>query len=133
MSRLKKILELRRQLRELGNYDTSIAGAIGEIYAEEVLGMIKAAKGTKGIDGHINGRSVQIKTKDGKARSNTQVYAGIKLNKHLAEDLVMVMIEGDEISHVGPVPINELPFYENKTERRYYLSKVKEYVEKNGQ
>ncbi len=128
MSRLKKIMELRRQLRELGDYDTSIAGAIGEIYAEEVLGMVKADKGTKGIDGHINGRAVQVKTKDGKPRPNTQVYAGIKLNKHLAQDLVMIMIEGDEISHVGPAPIDELPFYENKTERRYYLSKLKEYL-----
>lgn len=128
MSRLKKILEIRQALKELGEYDTSIAGAIGEIYAEEVLGMIKAPVGTKGIDGYINGRSVQVKTKDGKARSNTQVYAGIKLNKHLADDLVMVMIEGVEISHVGPVPITELPYYENKTERRYYLSKVKEYL-----
>ena len=47
-------MELRKQLRELGDYDTSISGAIGEIYAEEVLGMVKADKGTKGIDGHIN-------------------------------------------------------------------------------
>jgi hypothetical protein len=36
---------------------------IGEAYAEEVLGMEKAEAGRKGIDGIINGRKVQVKSK----------------------------------------------------------------------
>lgn len=129
MSRLKKVMELRKQLKELGNYDTSISGAVGEIYAEEVLGMVKAPKGSKGIDGHINGRAVQVKTKDGKERSDSAVYASVRqgLEKEI-EDLVVVMIQGDEITHVGPVPLSEIPYTEHKQGRRYYLNKIKAYL-----
>lgn len=128
MSRLKKILELRRQLRELGSYDTSISGAVGEIYAEEVLGMVKAPKGAKGIDGHINGRAVQVKTKDGKERSDSAVYASVRhgLEKEV-EDLVVVMIQGDEVTHFGPVPLAQIPYADHKQGRRYYLNKIKAY------
>ncbi len=40
MSRLQKALELRAQIKELGDYDCSFVGAIGEIFAEERLGMV---------------------------------------------------------------------------------------------
>lgn len=129
MSRLKKIMELRKQLRELGDYDTSISGAVGEIYAEEVLGMIKAEKGAKGIDGHINGRSVQVKTKDGKERKDSAVYASVRhgLEKDI-DDLVVVIIQGDEISHVGPVALAEIAHSDHKQGRRYYLNKIKAHL-----
>ena len=57
-------LGLQVEKKELGDYDTTIAGAIGEVYAEVKLGLRKAPRGTKGIDGWINERGVSIKTKD---------------------------------------------------------------------
>lgn len=129
MSRLKKILEIRKQLRELGDYDTSIAGAVGEVYAEEVLGMVKAPRGEKAIDGYINGRSVQIKTKDGMPRTDSAMYAGVRLGREaFIEDLLVVMIDGDSVTHLGPVPLKDLPYTENKTERRHYINKIKQYL-----
>jgi hypothetical protein len=56
MSKLKDFLEAYRLLGKHGDYDTSIAGAIGEAYAEERLGMEKAPAGEKGYDGWIAGR-----------------------------------------------------------------------------
>ena len=64
MSKLELILEAKAILRKCGNYDTSIAGAIGEIYAEEKLGMVKAKKGEKGYDSILNGKKLQVKTKE---------------------------------------------------------------------
>lgn len=130
MSRLKKILELRKQLRELGNYDTSIAGAVGEVYAEEVLGMVKAPKGTKGIDGYINGRAVQVKTKEGKLRKDSAIYASIRHGlENDIDDLVVIILNGDEVSHIDPVPLSEIPYSDHKQGRRYFLHKIKGYLE----
>ena len=50
MSKLEDFLKAYHLLGKHGDYDTSIAGAIGEAYAEEALGMEKAEAGTKGID-----------------------------------------------------------------------------------
>jgi hypothetical protein len=130
MSRLKKILELRKQLRELGNYDTSIAGAVGEVYAEEVLGMVKAPKGTKGIDGYINGRAVQVKTKEGKLRKDSATYASIRHGlENDIDDLVVIILNGDEVSHIDPVPLSEIPYSDHKQGRRYFLHKIKGYLD----
>ena len=63
MSKLDDFLEAYRLLGKHGDYDTSIAGALGEAYAEEVLGMEKAEAGTKGIDGIIDGRKFRLKAK----------------------------------------------------------------------
>ena len=60
--RLVKVLEAHAMLRDLGNYDTSIVGAVGEIYAEVVLGMKKAERGQKGFDGIIKRRRVSVKS-----------------------------------------------------------------------
>ena len=126
MSRLKKILELRKQLRELGNYDTSIAGAVGEVYAEEVLGMVKAPKGTKGIDGYINGRAVQVKTKEGKLRKDSAIYASIRHGlENDIDDLVVIILNGDEVSHIDPVPLSETPYSDHNQALTYYLHKTK--------
>ena len=46
MSELKDFLEAYSLLGKHGDYDTSIAGAIGEAYAEEVLGMEKVNAGS---------------------------------------------------------------------------------------
>jgi hypothetical protein len=127
MSKLDDFLEAYRLLGKHGDYDTSIAGAIGEAYAEEVLGMEKAAAGTKGIDGIINGRKVQVKSKAPRKVYDrlSQQYAAIsRKNRGLSEDLLVVLIDKvGGITHLGPVSIDALPFGENKKtgERRYPL------------
>jgi hypothetical protein len=133
MSKLDDFLEAYRLLGKHGDYDTSIAGALGEAYAEEVLGMEKAEAGTKGIDGIINGRKVQVKSKAPRKVYNSlkQQYAAITHKNHgLADDLVVVLIDQDsEITHLGPVPINKLHYTENEKERRYPLHRLKETLE----
>jgi hypothetical protein len=133
MSKLNDFLEAYRLLGKHGDYDTSIAGAIGEAYAEEVLGMEKAEAGTKGIDGIIKGRKVQVKTKAPRKEYNSLAhqYAAISHKNHgLADDLVVVLIDQDgEITHLGPVQIDKLHFTENKIERRYRLDGLRENVE----
>jgi hypothetical protein len=133
MSKLEDFLKAYHLLGKHGDYDTSIAGAIGEAYAEEALGMEKAEAGTKGIDGIINGRKVQIKSKAPRKVYNSlaQQYAAITHKNHgLADDLVVVLIDQDsEITHLGPVPIDKLHYTENETERRYPLHRIKETLE----
>ena len=127
MSKLKDFLEAYRLLGKHGDYDTSIAGAIGEAYAEETLGMEKAPAGEKGYDGWIAGRKVQVKSKAPRKvyDSLSQQYAAIShKNRGLAEDLVVVLIDKvGGITHLGPIPIDTLQFGENKKtrERRYPL------------
>jgi hypothetical protein len=133
MSKLDDFLEAYRLLGKHGDYDTSIAGAIGEAYAEEVLGMEKAEAGAKGIDGIINGRKVQVKSKAPRKVYNSlaQQYAAITHKNHgIADDLVVVLIDQDsEITHLGPVPIDKLYYTETATERRYPLHRLKETLE----
>lgn len=116
-------------LSKHGNYDISIAGAIAEAYAEEMLGMEKAPAGEKGIDGWINGRSVQVKGKAPRtdyALSN--MYAGInEKNYGVADDLFVLLIRPDmSLQAFGPVAINQLsgrPHSQGHT--RYYLHDIK--------
>ena len=126
MTKLDDFLEAYRLLGKHGDYDTSIAGAIGEAYAEERLGMKKVPAGTKGVDGTINGRKVQVKGKSPRVKYNglAGIYAAIPHNNHgLAEDLVVVLIDKDgDITHLGPVPIDTLKYRENAQERRYPLN-----------
>jgi hypothetical protein len=129
MSKLEDFLKAYQLLGKHGDYDTAIAGAIGEAYAEEVLGMEKAEAGEKGIDGVIKGRKVQVKSKAPRKvyDSLSQQYAAISHKNHgLAEDLVVVLIDKvGGITHLGPVPIDTLRFAENARERRYPLNHLK--------
>ena len=59
---MSKLETVQLLMKALEGYDTGCVGALGEIYAEEVLGMEKATRGEKAIDGYINGRSVSVKT-----------------------------------------------------------------------
>jgi hypothetical protein len=129
MSKLKKILKIRKELKELGDYDHSIAGVVGEIYAQEILDMKKAEKGTKGYDGIIHGIRVQVKTKDGKQRSDSGHYAQID-PRHLKIfpdlHLVIVLIDEDGQPHGhGPVPLSAMEPSIHKQGLRYSLKKIK--------
>ena len=63
--RITTALEIARLARSLGNFDTNVLGMVGEVIAQDVLGMTKAPPQSKGIDGHIQvgtaQRSVQVK------------------------------------------------------------------------
>ncbi len=126
MSKLADFLRAYRLLGKHGDYDTSVAGAIGEAYAEEVLGMVKADAGAKGVDGMIDGRKVQVKCKAPRKGYHglSQQYAAISHKNHgAAEDLVVVMIDKyGGITHMGPIPIETLRYTENARERRYPLN-----------
>ena len=130
-SKLADFLEAKRLLGRHGSYDTSIAGAIGEAYAEEILGMEKAEVGTRGYDGWWNGRKIQVKTKapeDYYPSLNDQ-YAAIRNSNHgIADDLLVVMIDpGDNtLSHLGPRAIDDLDYHPTPIERRYPLGQFVE-------
>src|SRR5690349_20746464 len=101
-----EIMEIRRRLSALGNYDTAIAGAIGEVYAEEVLGMEKAPRGATGYDGTLAGRRIQVKSKEHNNRPRSRSYIAIRTGKEtMADDLLVVVLAGDKCEHIGPVPI----------------------------
>ena len=101
-------MNVRKVLVSYFDYDNSIDGLSGETYAEMKLGMIKAKSRTEGIDGHINGRSVQVKTKGGKKDyKDSEHYIEIN-QKHtgIIDDLLMVFIKDGMLSHVGPIPLS---------------------------
>jgi len=120
MSRLEKALEVRTMIKDLGDYDCSFVGAIGEIFAEERLGMVKAPRHETKIDGHINGRSVQVKSRN-LPTSPAAHYVAIANGKwDGVDDLVVVVINPDNGFTVYQGAIADLPFTQNKRERRYY-------------
>jgi len=124
---LNKLIEYRKLIRVLGDYDISIEGAIGEAYAEANLKMIKAPAGAKCIDGWIKGRPIQVKTK----AANKKIYKTLsahyatisKKNVELKKDVELVVVildEQNKPSHYGPVPIEMIP-YRLKGETNQYL------------
>jgi len=132
--KLNTLLQIRKYLKSIGDYDTAISGAIGECYAEMKFGMARAKKGESAYDGYINGRKVQVKTKDGKQWSDTQHYIQIK-SSHitLIDDLLMVIIANDKIQEcIGPVPLSKCKLKQqtNTMYVRIYLSDMKEAMSK---
>jgi hypothetical protein len=129
MTKLEKALKARSLINECGDYDSAIAGAVGEIYAEEVLGMVKAGRGERGYDGKIGGREVQVKSKEPFTKKESVYYVGIShKNTGKAKDLVVVLLgkEGVE-GHYGPVPLEQLESIAStrKNQVRYFISKIR--------
>lgn len=123
-NRLDKALQIRAMINDLGDYDCSFVGAIGEIYAEEKLGMIKAERHTSNIDGHINGRAVQVKSRNLPGRAAAH-YVAIRNGKwEGVDDLVVVILDGDDLFHYQE-PLEGLKYYQTKVERRYYFKDFK--------
>ena len=127
--RLKKMMEAFKLLRECGDYDTSISGAVGEVYAEDVLGMDKSERGMDGIDGWINGRSVQIKTKE--IRDNwvekplssrfVQIREGKQNN---VDDLIVIMVHPTSVWTHYYGAISALESLPSKGVVRYHLHRM---------
>lgn len=63
--RVRRALRIAALVRSLGDYDTNVLGMVGEIIAEDLLGLTKAPKQCKDIDGHYfhegNQVSAQVK------------------------------------------------------------------------
>ncbi|MEX0286281.1 MAG: hypothetical protein AB3N23_16865 [Paracoccaceae bacterium] len=105
-------------------FDTNTVGAVGEAYAMDYLGMTKAPRGAAGIDGYINGRSVSVKTKE-HAGHGSGTYAAIGLKQiGLADDLLLLVLDGAQMQVFGPVAIADLPYRENKTQRRFFIRDI---------
>lgn len=128
MNRLNKILKARELLRECGEYDTSVAGAVGEVYAEEMLGMKKAERGAAGYDGWINDRKVQVKTKEFYRKDPSSRYVAIsRKNEGKADDLVVVVLDDGELGsvrHLGPIPIGKIKCSASQIQSRYYYRDI---------
>jgi len=123
MSKLETVQQL---MKALEGYDTGCAGALGEIYAEEVLGMDKAPRGEKAIDGYINGRSVSVKTFEFTPNFKSKSYRAIR-HQHvgLCDDLLVVYPdENGNWKHVGPVPFDRIKHFEHSQNRRYLMREI---------
>ena len=124
LNKLTFLMAVRKVLISKFDYDNSIDGLIGETYAEIKLGMVKARSRTEGIDGHINGRSVQVKTKGGKKEyKDTEHYIEINPNHtELIVDLLMIFIKDGNLSHVGPISLSSCtPKTQTSGRLRIYL------------
>ncbi len=124
MSVLDRIVEAHELLRE---YDGSTVTAVAEIWAQMHLGMVKAEKGAKGIDGILpNGRKLQVKSKKSDAHSDSSTYFGLsKGTLELADDVLIVFVDYETCKvtrTIGPVPVKELNDRHGKG--RYYISDV---------
>ncbi len=134
MNRLEKILQARQLLKECGEYDTAIAGAVGEVYAEEMLSMEKAPRGERGYDGVINGRKVQVKTKERLRANESASYVAISLRcTGMADDLLVIYFDHDDaLRHIGPIAISLLEGTETPRETRYSVKKLRMHFERQG-
>lgn len=128
MSKIKKMLQARQLLKECGEYDTAIAGAIAEVYAEEILSMEKAPRGERGYDGFISGRKVQVKGKEWLRQSESASYVAISLKcaGHADDILVVYFDQNGDLAHIGPVDIKQIdkPTV-NARETRYSVKKIR--------
>ena len=109
------------------DFDTGLAGMIGELFAIEKLGMEKAPRGTAGFDGWINGRKVSVKTRQPNNMRISAQYAGVKA-RHvgLADDLLSISIREDRSIEYRLAPFSDWQYSETKdgNEYRYKLNKI---------
>ena len=136
-----KLLEMLKQsvcaeaFARANGYD-SLKGGAGEAYAELHLAMVKAPPGTKGYDGIIDGRRVQVKMKCGtKIYSNEDSQHYVEIDKehrdqNLVDDVLMVLVVDQTVRHFGPAPISKITPYETKNNKlRYFLKDIKKAME----
>ena len=130
-SRLQLFIALAPLFKD---YDLSVCGPIGEAYAEEILGMIKAPKLTKGYDGIISDRKVQVKAKVLNRQLNSGFYVAINpSNFGFADDLLVVVIpvDGTKPYHIGPIAFDLLQYkIDCRGLYRYYYNHILETVQR---
>lgn len=123
LNRLEIAQKAYRMICALGDYDNSVMGVVGEVYAEEVLGMIKAPAGQRGYDGILNGRRLSVKAKKHGAHSDSATYASIsdKVAPHVDDILVVFVATDGSIARViGPVALGLL----KGRKERYYVHDI---------
>jgi hypothetical protein len=128
VNRLEKMLQARQLLKECGDYDTAIAGAVGEVYAEVMLSMEKAPRGERGYDGVINGRKVQVKGKEWLRHHESASYVAISLKcvGHADDILVVYFDQNGDLAHIGPVDIGKIEKKNtNMREIRYSIKQIR--------
>jgi len=117
------------------DFDTGLAGMIGELFAIEKLGMKKAPRGTTGFDGWINGRKVSVKTRQPNNMKISAQYAGVKA-RHvgLADDLLSISIREDRSIEYRLAPFSDWQYAETKdgNEYRYKLNKIEPVIWNEG-
>lgn len=95
-------------IAELGSYDGGAHGAAGEVYAEEVLGMVKARASERDVDGWIDGIPVQVKAKTVEGLKHFRSRY-IELDAECeAEEVVVILIFGVKLVHFGNFKISDL-------------------------
>lgn len=135
LCRLAKVQLAYRLLVECGDYDNSVMGAVGEVYAEEVLGMEKAPKGTKGYDGWLNGRRLSVKAKVSEAHSDSGTYVSISdKSRENVDDLVVVFVskDGSLDRVIGPFPLDWTRSRQHSQGPRYVVSDMLKAIERGG-
>lgn len=109
------------------DFDSGLAGMIGELFAIEKLGMVKAPKGTPGYDGWINGRRVSVKTRQPTIVPLSGQYAGVR-SRHvgMADDLLSISIKEDRTIEYRLAPFEDWHYSITKDGReyRYKLDKM---------
>ena len=120
MENLKRLVQFRKELKKMGNFENCIDGVIGEMFAIEYMGMIKTGAGTAGIDGFLNNQTIQVKAKGGiKNYRDCEHYIEIsKEHEEKIDLLLMIIIEDEKIIKCGP-------FIRNKCKPRYQSNKIK--------
>ena len=109
------------------DFDTGLAGMIGELFAIETLGMAKAPRGSVGFDGSVTGRKVSVKTRQPNNLRLSAQYAGVKA-RHvgLADDLLSILICDDGSIEYRLAPFEGWQYSVTKdgAEYRYKLNKI---------
>jgi hypothetical protein len=131
--KLQTIFAIREFLQDLGSYENIIDGLLGEVYAEEKIGMTKASANEKAIDGRIDEKTIQVKTKGGaKIYKDSQHYISLNVkNEELVDLLLMVIIKDKQIHSHGPcerIKIIGRTQKDGKT-KRYYLNDMKKVLD----
>jgi hypothetical protein len=125
MEKLKRLIDIRKELKKMGNFENCIDGVIGEMFAIEQMGMIKTGSGTAGIDGFLNNQTIQVKTKGGiKKYKDSEHYIEIsKEHEEKIDLLLMIIIDDDKIIKCGPfIRIKcKSKLQSNNKKIRYYL------------
>ena len=105
--RLQQAIDANKIVRSLGDYDSAIVGVLGEVYAEEIVGMKKAPRGKTAIDGHIGTRRVSVKAKESD-KQGRYVEISAKKRSEVDELIIVVLRQNGEIWHYGPIPMNSI-------------------------
>ena len=128
MNRIRRVLRIAQLTRGLGvDYDCTIVGVAGEVIAEERLGMKKADRQAKGIDGHIEvfgvNKSVQVKSLSSGRLRKSREQVTFKVTQNPEPELLVVVVILDRIGdfrivYTGPTALVGKPTKHAGAQRR---------------